>query len=69
MDEQTIIRCFCCDNWVRAGATSVQLTGEDGFAERWCVGCLREVDDFTESIEAGGPSTTSLELEEGESYD
>jgi hypothetical protein len=66
-EEHNIVRCFCCSNWVRMSATKIAKTGVRGDDELWCVGCLRDVDAFTltlEQPELQQPST--LELEEGD---
>ena len=48
--EQVIDRCFCCDNWVRRNATRVVRVGDRNDEERWCIGCIEEVDVFTLSL-------------------
>lgn len=64
MDDQTIVRCFCCDSWVRLAATKLQKTGDRELLERWCLVCLSEVDTTTETAMLGSSTTTgTLELE------
>ena len=48
--EQAIDRCYCCDNWVRRKATREVRVGERYEMERWCIGCIEEVDEFTLSL-------------------
>lgn len=66
MNEDTIVKCFCCTQWVRVSATVVQPTGERELDERWCVGCIDAVDEYTKEIQMGELSVTNLELEGGE---
>lgn len=66
-DKHRIVRCFCCSNWVRLSATKEAKTGPRGNLELWCIGCLRDVDSYTLSLEQ--PELQELngfELEEGE---
>jgi hypothetical protein len=66
-NEQNVVRCYCCGNWVRMSATEVVKTGVRGDDELWCVACIRDVDAYTLSLtqpELQGPK--DLELEEGD---
>ena len=65
-EDQKIVRCFCCGNWVRLFATQVTQTGTRGDEELWCTGCLYEVDAFTKSLDSYESKSITLELEEGE---
>ena len=49
-EEQVIDRCLCCDNWVRRSATREVRVGERADVERWCIGCIEEVDALTLSL-------------------
>lgn len=61
-----VVRCFSCGQWVRALATELVNTGERDDIERWCVGCIREVDATTKGLLGIGQSSPILELDEGE---
>ena len=50
-EEFVVVRCFCCSNWVRKSATRMVKTGEREDDERWCIGCIKNVDEFTISLE------------------
>ena len=45
--EQVIERCQECDNWIRRGATRIVKVGGREDQERWCIGCIEEVDQYT----------------------
>lgn len=65
--EQQIVRCFCCGNWVRLHATKVEKTGPRGDDELWCVGCIDSVNEFTDGLNRSAiENNMILELEEGE---
>ena len=49
-EEQVIDRCDCCENWVRRSATRAVMVGQRADEERWCVGCIQEVDGYTLSL-------------------
>ena len=67
--DESVIRCFCCDKWVRLRATEIVRTGERGDEESWCILCIREVDEYTVSIEQPQLAPPpDLDLE-GENYD
>jgi hypothetical protein len=63
MEEDTITKCFCCDNWIRVSATKLQKTGDRELLERWCLSCLTEVDSITEATMLGLSTSGTLELE------
>jgi len=66
-EEYNIVRCFCCGTWVRKSATEVAKTGKRGDDESWCIGCLRDVDSYTQSLEQPElQQPKTLELEEGD---
>jgi hypothetical protein len=66
-EEYNVVRCFCCGNWVRQSATKVTKTGVRGDEELWCIGCIRDVDSFTLSLEQPElQRPNNLELEEGD---
>ena len=65
LEDDTVVRCFGCGEWVRSQATEMVQTGERGDIERWCVGCIGEVDSRTKSLLLPGYTSTTLELEEG----
>lgn len=48
--HQRVVRCFCCGEWVRMSATDLLYTGERADEERWCVGCIKDVDSHTKTI-------------------
>jgi hypothetical protein len=67
-NEDDILKCFCCGNWIRRSATEIVGTGERSDQERWCLACIRAVDDYTDTVK--GPDTNDLPsldlLQEGE---
>lgn len=68
VEEDSVVRCFCCDAWVRRVATELVNTGERMDLERWCIGCINTVDEYTRSLlrPALPPPTLDIEdLEEG----
>lgn len=66
-DGYKIVRCFCCGSWVRQSATEEAPTGVRGDLELWCIGCLRDVDAYTLTLEQPElKETVELDLEEGE---
>ena len=64
--DDSIVRCFCCSNWVRLSATRIVETGERSDLERWCFGCINAVDSYTESITEPEDEIVSLDLIESE---
>lgn len=67
-EDQYVIRCYCCDSWVRLIATKQVRTGERGDLERWCLACIGEVDSYTLSINNPEAGPSKLDLE-GDHYD
>lgn len=66
-DDQRAIRCYCCDEWVRASATEVVKTGVRGDDEFWCIGCIRDLDSRTLSLSQPEiKDAADLDLEEGD---
>lgn len=49
--DSRIVRCYCCNNWVRMSAVETIKTGVRGDGELWCIGCIRDVDSYTLSLE------------------
>ena len=65
--DERVIRCYACDQWVRMSAAEVVKTGIRGDEELWCIGCIRDVDSYTDGLrqpELQDPA--DLELEEGD---
>jgi hypothetical protein len=48
--DQTVVRCYCCQEWVRMSAVEVVKTGVRADDELWCIGCIRDVDSYTLSL-------------------
>lgn len=49
-DDFNVIRCFGCAAWVRKHATEAIPTGPRGDPEIWCLGCIKEVNEYTDSV-------------------
>lgn len=64
-NSEKVVRCFSCDKWVRAVATELVNTGEREDMERWCIGCVGEVDAYTKGLINPEIISSTLELEEG----
>lgn len=64
--NEPVVRCFCCDAWVRAIATEIVNTGEREDPERWCRGCIDQVDITTKGLVTPAIPPATFELEEGQ---
>lgn len=65
-NESGIVRCYSCGNWVRIAATSLEPTGERSDMERWCFGCINDVDAYTDSLEDWKAAPNTFNLDEGD---
>lgn len=65
--DSRVVRCYCCGNWVRVSAVETIQTGVRGDEELWCIGCIRDVDSYTMSLEQPElRESTDLNFDDGE---
>jgi hypothetical protein len=63
IDESAVVKCFGCSKWVRISATDTLGTIEEGefpVNVRWCLKCIKEINETTEEVIDGAVENTNL---------